>query len=84
VTYRQSYLKTTLAAAFCAFGLLVGVMWLLATGKIGFSLLALNLKTHPWTFWTLTFGLSVLSLLCLAVAVGGLFSLYGDAQESKE
>jgi len=82
-THRTSYLKTVVAAlVVCAVSLGLAAFWL-AGGRVPIPLTDWMLFESRLLRWASAVGLVTLGLVCLLVAVGGLFALREDAKEGR-
>lgn len=81
LTHRTSYLKTVVAALGVSATSLTLAAYGLAGG--GVPLTDWILFESYLLRWALATGLIVLGLLCLLIAVGGLFALNEDAKEGR-
>ena len=80
-THRTSYLKTVVAALGVSAASLALAAYALAEGRV--SLTGWTLFESSLLRWLSAAGLVVLGLVCLLVAVGGLFALHEDANEGR-
>jgi hypothetical protein len=79
--HRTSYLKTVVAALGVSAASLALAAYALVEGRVpltGWMLFESHLLR-----WASAIGLVALGLVCLLVAVGGLFSLHEDAKEGR-
>jgi hypothetical protein len=79
--HRRSYLKTVVAALGVSAVSLALAALALAEG--GVRLTGWTLFESSLLRWAFAAGLVALGLVCLLVALGGLFALHGDAKEGR-
>ena len=79
--HRRSYLKTVVAALGVSAVSLALAAFALAEGRV--RLTGWTLFESSLLCWAFAAGLVALGLVCLLVALGGLFALHGDAKEGR-